>query len=147
MRVPWRGRRDRPTVFVDRTRGHDDPVCGRPLAGHAPQAVGRNQVVTVVILLREGGENSRIVRASIDESGLVIEGHDMGPLVEQIFGDSDYEYWYRVPTTRLDDFAARIGAEPDTILPTLESDWSGPKYYDLVEILRDPDLGIRFHSH
>lgn len=33
-----------------------------------------------------------------DETGdLVIDGQDIGPLVERIWGDSDYEYWLRIP--------------------------------------------------
>ena len=34
--------------------------------------------------------------AYLGDSGLVIEGQDLGELVEQLFDDTDYEYWVYV---------------------------------------------------
>lgn len=34
------------------------------------------------------------VRAYIEDGCLIIEGQDLGKFVEEICGDSDYEYWY-----------------------------------------------------
>lgn len=34
------------------------------------------------------------VWASIRDGRLEIAGQDLGPLVEKIWGDTDYEYWY-----------------------------------------------------
>src|SRR5438552_3506468 len=53
-----------------------------------------------VVTLREhrgpGGEVSRL-EAYVEEGGdLVIEGYDLGKGVEEVWGDSDYEYWRRV---------------------------------------------------
>lgn len=39
--------------------------------------------------------------ASIDGRGLVISGHDTGPAVLSIWGDSDYEYWLVVEREHL----------------------------------------------
>ncbi|TDI56541.1 MAG: hypothetical protein E2O96_02720 [Acidobacteria bacterium] len=36
------------------------------------------------------------LHAALTESGLVLEGQDLGDLVKQLFGDSDYEYWVTV---------------------------------------------------
>lgn len=36
--------------------------------------------------------------ARIDDNGdLVLEGYDRGKFVQEHFGDSDYEYWLKVP--------------------------------------------------
>lgn len=35
-----------------------------------------------------------LVTASIDQGCLLISGYDNGKRVEEIWGDSDYEYWY-----------------------------------------------------
>jgi hypothetical protein len=100
-----------------------------------------------VILVSERGANSRRVTASMSDNGLVISGQDMGPLVEMIFNDDDYEFWYTVPTDQLSEFARRIGAKPDTILQTLKAKWSGARFEDLEEILRDPTMKVRFDSY
>ena len=99
-----------------------------------------------VVLVDERGKNSRFVKASIGESGLVIAGHDMGPAVEMFFKRDDYEFWYTVPPRHLAALALRIGAEHDTILQTLEADWSGARFNDLEEILEDPALEVTFTS-
>ena len=100
-----------------------------------------------VVLVSERGENSRHVEASMTDAGLVISGQDMGPLVELIFKDDDYEFWYTVPTDQLSEFARRIGAEPDTILQILKANWSGARFKDLEEILSDPTMRVKFHSY
>ena len=54
--------------------------------------------ITKILLkeVRSGDSYERLV-ACIDESGdLVLEGQDMGPRVEAVWGDTDYEYWVRV---------------------------------------------------
>ena len=34
------------------------------------------------------------VRAKMNDGALTFEGQDLGPYVEDFFGDLDYEYWY-----------------------------------------------------
>lgn len=42
--------------------------------------------------------DKRYLDALIDDEGkLVIEGYDIGESVKEFWGDSDYEYWLRVP--------------------------------------------------
>ena len=38
----------------------------------------------------------RLVAKIEDDGDLVLEGYDIGPLVKEQWGDSDYEYWLRV---------------------------------------------------
>ena len=76
--------------------------------------------------------------ASIDDRGLVISGHDMGPGVSSVWGDSDYEYWLVVRrdhlTRVLEGLLRKVGREaqnPDhpsqrdhLILQLLEQAWA-----------------------
>jgi hypothetical protein len=48
---------------------------------------------------------------------------------------------------QLSEFALRICAEPDTILQTLEANWSGTRFNDLEEILLDPTMKVKFDSY
>ena len=35
------------------------------------------------------------VRASMTDGALTVAGHDLGAVTEEIWGDTDYEYWYK----------------------------------------------------
>lgn len=48
-------------------------------------------------LYRQEGENFRSVRARLEAEQFQIETQDMGPLVEEVWGDVDYEFWLTVP--------------------------------------------------
>lgn len=96
-------------------------------------------------------ELDRDVRSSsvrIDETGrLVISAVDSGPLVERIFGDSDYEFWYTVAADKVAVLAARIGSTPERIVDDIRTQWRGPRFYELQEILREPEIDASFHSY
>jgi hypothetical protein len=76
--------------------------------------------------------------ASIDGRGLVISGHDLGPGVSSIWGDSDYEHWLVVGrdqlTSVLEDMLRKVDREaqvPDDpsqrdrlLLALLEQAWA-----------------------
>jgi hypothetical protein len=47
-------------------------------------------------LYRDEGRNFRSVRVRIDEDKLMVDTQDMGPLVKEVWGDSDYEFWTSV---------------------------------------------------
>jgi len=49
-------------------------------------------------IYRQDGENFRSIMLTLEPSGtIMVDTQDMGPLVQQVFGDSDYEFWIRVP--------------------------------------------------
>ncbi len=49
-------------------------------------------------LYRQEGDNFRSIRVTLSEDGgLMLDAQDMGPLVKQVWGDSDYEFWCRIP--------------------------------------------------
>lgn len=99
-----------------------------------------------ITLVNQGGPDRRRVTASLSADGvLVIAGVDSGPLVEQIFGDDDYEFWYTVDADSLPRFMDRLGvAERDRLLDALVADWSGERFSALQEVLRA--VGATFHS-
>ncbi len=57
-------------------------------------------------LYRREGDNFRSVRLSVGADGAVkLDTQDMGKIVEEIWGDSDYEFWIDVPASALPKLA------------------------------------------
>lgn len=58
------------------------------------------------------------VRASLTDGSLRISGHDLGPFVEDSWGDEDYEYWYSFDRENTEKLIAAIhgDADPETAL-------------------------------
>jgi hypothetical protein len=53
-------------------------------------------------LYRQEGDNFRSVRLSVYADGSVrLDAQDMGKVVEEVWGDDDYEFWVDVPATAL----------------------------------------------
>ncbi|MCA8891330.1 MAG: hypothetical protein KDA56_05815 [Hyphomonas sp.] len=50
-----------------------------------------------VELYRQEGENFRSVRATLEGDKFTFDTQDIGKLVEEMWGDSDYEFWTIVP--------------------------------------------------
>lgn len=48
-------------------------------------------------LYRHDGKQFRSVYARLEEDKFRIDTQDMGPTVEEIWGDADYEFWTNVP--------------------------------------------------
>lgn len=48
-------------------------------------------------LYRQEGEAFRSVRATLKDEQFMVDTQDMGKVVEEIWGDSDYEFWTIVP--------------------------------------------------
>ncbi len=66
-------------------------------------------------LARQQGTTSRHVRLYMrDDGGIMFEGQDLGPSVEEVFGDSDYEYWVHVPPSALQKLAFELLREKYT---------------------------------
>ena len=57
----------------------------------------------VVKLVSQRGSTSIYIDVSIEDDGdLRFSGQDIGDAPEEIFGDSDYEYWLTVPAAEKD---------------------------------------------
>lgn len=67
------------------------------------------------------------VEASINGGKLLISGQDLGSLVEELFHDSDYEYFYSFDeeNTRKLLGSLKSGAEIDELLNLLADKFSG----------------------
>lgn len=66
-------------------------------------------------LARQEGTVSRRVRLyARDDGRIMFEGQDLGPSIEEIFGDSDYEYWVNVPAGDLQKLAFELLREKYT---------------------------------
>ena len=71
-------------------------------------------------LYRQEGDPFRSVRLSVNADGSVrVDAQDMGTVVENVWGESDYEFWVDVPATALpklvfallrEKYAGRSGA-------------------------------------
>ena len=49
-------------------------------------------------VFRKEGENFRSIIATLEADGtLMLDAQDMGPLVKEVWGDSDYEFWCSIP--------------------------------------------------
>jgi hypothetical protein len=56
-----------------------------------------------VELLEDRGETSRFTHAEIDEKGkLMMYTQDIGKMAEEVWGDSDYEFWVTVQAEHKD---------------------------------------------
>ena len=54
-------------------------------------------------LVNQGGPTSIHIDVRIEDNGdLLFSGQDIGDAAEEVFGDSDYEYWLRVPAAEKD---------------------------------------------
>jgi len=63
-------------------------------------------------LFRDDGVNSRSVRLSIEQDGAIrFDAQDMGPLVEEHWGDDDYEFWVTVPGGAIEKLASALLCE------------------------------------
>ncbi len=53
------------------------------------------------------------VRADMTDGALTFSGQDLGPYVEQVWGDSDYEYWYSLDRENTGKLLSAIHGEQD----------------------------------
>ena len=53
------------------------------------------------------------VRANMKDGALTIEGQDLGPFVKEVWGDSDYEYWYSFDAESTAALIKAMGGEKD----------------------------------
>ena len=93
-----------------------------------------------IVLVKQGGSTSIHIDVRIKENGdLLFSGQDIGEAPEEIFGDSDYEYWLTVPA-----------AEKDRLLLALiEQHYAGngSLVSELRELMESQDIPCAFFSH
>ena len=93
-----------------------------------------------VNLIDQKGSTSIHIDVRIKDNGdLLFSGQDIGEAPQEIFGDSDYEYWLTVPA-----------AEKDRLLLALiEKHYGGNSSVisQLRELLESKKIPCEFHSH
>ena len=60
------------------------------------------------IYRNEGTEFTSINVDFLDDGTLKISGHDMGPFVEEFWGDDDYEYFLSIPKKSIEMFLLHL---------------------------------------
>ena len=91
-------------------------------------------------LVRRGGSTSIYIDMSIDENGnLLFSGQDIGSAPDEIFGDSDYEYWLTVPAAEKDRL----------LLALLEKHYAGDALVvsTLRELMESKQIPCSFYSY
>jgi hypothetical protein len=91
-------------------------------------------------LVMQGGSTSIHIDVRIDDSGdLLFSGQDIGDAPEEIFGDSDYEYWLTVPASEKDRL----------LLALLEKHYAGDALVisTLRELMESKEIPCSFFSH
>ena len=93
-----------------------------------------------VKLVNQGGATSIRIDVRIKDNGdLLFSGQDIGDAPEEIFGDSDYEYWLTVPAAQKDRL----------LLALIEKHYAGKSSVisQLRELLDSKKIPCEFHSH
>ena len=65
---------------------------------------------TVLVAFESERVRSTLTAGFNDEGELVLEGYDIGAFVEEVWGDSDYEYWLTVRGADLPRLAGVLAA-------------------------------------
>ena len=91
-------------------------------------------------LVSQGGSTSIHIDMRIDENGdLLFSGQDIGNAPEEIFGDSDYEYWLTVPASEKDRL----------LLALIEKHYAGDALVvsSLREFMESKNIPYNFYSY
>jgi hypothetical protein len=63
----------------------------------------------VIEIARQEGTEFRSVRLALEDDGAIrMDAQDIGPIVTQIWGDDDYEFWVRVPSALVSKLAFEL---------------------------------------
>jgi len=63
----------------------------------------------VIEIARKEGTQFRSVYLALEDDGAIkMDAHNIGPTVAQIWGDDDYEFWVRVPSTSVSKLALEL---------------------------------------
>ncbi len=82
------------------------------------------------------------VSVSYSSGVLTFTGQDLGPLVEEVWGDLDYEYWYTLDKEAADQLISVIHGEGD-LKAALQENFSGTEGLSRLKKLCDQH-GIRY---
>lgn len=87
------------------------------------------------------------VAASLLNDALTISGQDLGPAVEDSWGDSDYEYWYRFSRQNTEKLFAVICGDKDPKEALLREFGGEEGCRKLREICKENGIEYQFSSY
>jgi hypothetical protein len=81
------------------------------------------------------GHDERILKARwFDDTGLVLEGHDLGPGTRMVSDDGEYEYRFEIPTASIPELLRLLGAAEDADLETVLRKWTGARSHEFERL-------------
>ncbi len=87
------------------------------------------------------------VHADLQNGELTLSGHDYGQPVDEIWGDSDYEYWYHLDKENTEKLLAVIHGEEDP-KAAIKREFSGKGgCRALRELCNKNGIKYEFHSY
>ena len=91
--------------------------------------IGYRPVVSKVTLRAEiEGSDQRHLWAQIDSNGdLVIAGQDLGPSVEQFFGEREYEWAHTIKKQHIPQFLELLNQDPEANVMTVLQGYAGER--------------------
>ena len=87
------------------------------------------------------------VKADCAQGVLSISGQDLGPYVEEVWGDSDYEYWYSFDQEGTSQLMSAIHGENDPEAALLREFSGESGCRRLREVCRKNGIEYKFHSY
>lgn len=78
---------------------------------------------------------------------LVFSAQDLGPLVQELLGHDEYEFWYTVPSAWLAPFAELAGLEAADPIRGLVANWAGDERFGQLQALMRSTNYVRFTSY
>ena len=87
------------------------------------------------------------VRADLKDGELTLAGQDLGPYVEEAWGDSDYEYWYHLDRKNTEKLFSIIQGEDDPKTALLREFSGEGGCRALREICEKKGLVYKFDSY
>lgn len=98
---------------------------------------------TVTLRSVSDGGGERNLQATINEQGLIIEGHDLGQGVYEAFGANEYEWTRTVARDDLPTLEQHLGGP---ILDVLQSEYTGDNAAHIDRMLNDSGVPVGYWS-
>ena len=87
------------------------------------------------------------VTADLVDGALKLSCQDLGPAVEDFFGDSDYEYWYTFSKENTERLFCELNAMDDPAKALLDSFSGEPGMRNLAAFCKDHGIEYSFFSY
>jgi len=127
--------------------------CSGPAVANTDAVVAKTEAVPAAeqpprqVRLRSehDGDDHRYLDAYVDDAGLHIDGHDLGPGTAPVSVDGEYEWFQTIAPADIPRVVALLdGKAGQDILDLLERNWTAPgRSYELERRLRASTIPIK----